>query len=167
MGAVVAAAVAAQAVAGVCTIVMEDPPSFTHEDRDATIARVTPTLAAKRMPFEQRVDALMESMDIDRDHATVRAESLEAMSEQVLVELLEGETAYRPEDILPKVTCPTLAILGNPTAGGVVDWANRPRLEGLLRDATIVEWPDVGHLIHFAEPDRFVAEIDEFFRRLP
>jgi pimeloyl-ACP methyl ester carboxylesterase len=30
----------------------------------------------------------------------------------------------------------------------------------------IVEWPDVGHLIHIEQPERFVAEIDSFFGRL-
>ncbi|MQG57575.1 MAG: alpha/beta hydrolase [SAR202 cluster bacterium] len=166
LGAVVAAAVAVQAGDRVRAIVMEDPPSFTHENRDGTISRFKPTLEAKRLPFDQRVDALMASMRIDREAATVRAESLGAMSEQVLVELVEGETAYRAEVLLPKVSCPVLAVLGNPSRGGVVDWANRPRLQRLMRRATIVEWPDVGHGIHSEQPQRFVAEIDSFFARL-
>ncbi len=166
LGAVVAAAVAVQAGDNVRAIVMEDPPSFTHENRDGTVSRFKPTLEAKRMPFDQRVDALMRSMRIDKEAATIRAESLEAMSEQVLVELVERETAYRAEVLLPNVSCPALAVLGNPSRGGVVDWANRPRLQRLMRRAMIVEWPDVGHLIHIEQPERFVAEIDSFFGRL-
>ncbi|HJO83694.1 MAG: alpha/beta hydrolase [SAR202 cluster bacterium] len=166
LGAVVAAPVAVQAGERVRAIVLEDPPSFPREGPVGVSDHFKPAFAAKRMPFDQRVEALMEMRGTDREAATARAESFEAMSEQVLVELMDGETAYRSDDLLPKVSCPVLAILGNPSRGGAVDWADRPLLQRLLRGAEIVEWPDVGHLVHIDQPERFVAEIDSFFERL-
>ena len=166
LGAVVAAPVAVSAGPGVRAIVMEDPPSFVHEDPYNPRSMFTPVLEARRMPMNLRVEALMDRMSIDRTAATLRAKSLEAMSEQVLVELLEGSTHYRPDDVLPKVACPALVILGNPSRGGVVDWDDRPRLQRLLKGASVVEWPEVGHLIHSEQPERFIGELRAFFGTL-
>ena len=162
----VAAPVAVSAGSGVRAIVMEDPPSFAHEDPDDRGSRFAPILAARRMPMDDRVEAFMARDGMDRAAATVRAERLEAMNEQVLVELLEGSTSYRPDDVFPHVACPALVILGNPSRGGVVDWMDRPRLQRLLKGASILEWPDVGHGIHSQQPDRFVDELRAFFDTL-
>jgi pimeloyl-ACP methyl ester carboxylesterase len=103
---------------------------------------------------------------MDRAAAVSRAESLEAMSERVLVELLEGSTHYSADEVLPEVACPVLVILGNPSRGGVVDWVDRPRLQRLLKGASVLEWPDVGHGIHSEQPERFVGELRAFFDTL-
>ena len=166
LGAVVAAPVAVAAGPAVRAIVMEDPPSFAHEDPDDRSTRLTRLLAARRMPMDLRVDELMRRSGTDRTAATSAAESLEAMSERVLVELLEGSTSYRPDDVLPEVACPALVILGNPSRGGVVDWMDRPRLQRLLKGASILEWPDVGYGIHSEQPERFIGELRDFFDTL-
>jgi pimeloyl-ACP methyl ester carboxylesterase len=166
LAAVVAAPVAISVGSGVRVIVIEDPPLFTFQNPDTPHSRFTPILATRRMPMDLRVETLISDLGIDRAAATSRAESLDSMSEQVLVELLEGSTGYRPDDLLPKLACPALVILGDPSRGGVVDRADRPRLQHLLGDASIFEWSEVGHGIHVAQPERFIGELQVFLSTL-
>ena len=108
----------------------------------------------------------MKTMNITRDAATVRAGNYGNMSEGVMNDLLAGGSAYSADNLLPKVARPTLVILGNPNRGGVVDWADRPRLQRLLKGSKILEWPEVGHGIHTEAPDRFIATVSDFLRGL-
>ena len=127
---------------------MSDPPAFvTFEDRAHTRDRFAPTLALKRLPYEERERKLVEGHD-DPSAVRDRADNLEAMSEQVLVDLIEGQTAYPADEWFPRVSCPALVFLGNPQLGGVVKREDRPRIEELLEDATLVEFEDAGHGIH-------------------
>ncbi len=168
LGAMVSPPVAVGASEMVRAIVMEDPPAFApSEDRQQTSDRFRPILAVKRLPREMRVERLMETMGITREAAIQRADNLEAMAEQVLTELLEGGNAYRPDDWFPRVSCPSLVILGHPERGGVIAWDDRPRLRRLLPDAKVVEWDDVGHGIHAEQPERFIAEVKAFLSGLP
>ena len=44
-----------------------------------------------------------------------------------------------------------------------MDW---PRLQRLLKGASVIEWPDVGHSIHSQQPERFIGELRAFFYTL-
>jgi pimeloyl-ACP methyl ester carboxylesterase len=88
------------------------------------------------------------------------------MSESVMTGLFEGGTSYSPDELLPKIECPTLVILGNPNRGGVVDWTERPRIQRLLKGSKILEWPEVGHGIHAEAPERFIATVSDFLKTL-
>ncbi len=158
LGAMVTVPVAVGAPDMVRAIVLEDPPAFPSVDRRE---RFQPTLQLKRMPYQQRLQELL-AMGLSREVAVYRADNLEAMSEQVLVELMEGNTAYQADAWFPRVSCPALVILGNPDRGGVVRLADRPRLARLLKGARIVEWADVGHGVHSEQPQRFVSEVMAF-----
>ena len=167
LGAVVSIPVAVGAADKVRAIVLEDPPAFApSEDVNHTSDRFKPTLAIKSLPLDMRIERIMETMGVDRDAATLRANNLEAMSENVLIELIEGNTAYKAADWLPRVSCPNLVIRGNPVRGGVVAHDDRPRLRRLLNDMTLVEWDDVGHGIHGEQPERFISEVRKFLRDL-
>ncbi len=167
LGAVVTAPVAAGVPDRVRCIVLEDPPAFApSEDHARTLDRFRPVLALKRMAYEVRLARLVDAMNGDQRAAQRRADSLEAMAEQVLVELLAGDNAYRPDDWFPRVSCPSLVILGNTEKGAVVRGEDRPRLTSLLRDSRLVEWDDVGHGIHTEQPQRFVAEVRAFLDSL-
>ena len=145
---------------------MEDPPAFVHDNEDAPRARFASVLSIKAMPFEQRVEELMKTMNITRDAATVRAGNYGNMSEGVMNDLLAGGSAYSADNLLPKVARPTLVILGNPNKGGVVDWTDRARLQRLLKGSKILERPDVGHGIHTEASERFIATVSDFLRGL-
>ena len=88
------------------------------------------------------------------------------MSESVMTVAFEGGSIYNPEDLLSKVDCPTLVIIGNVSKGGVVDWTGRARLQRLLKSSKILERPDVGHGIHTEASDRFIATVSDFLRGL-
>jgi pimeloyl-ACP methyl ester carboxylesterase len=165
LGAVVAVPIAVGAPDKVRAIVLEDPPAFAPAERpNHTRARFAPILAIKRLPTEQRVARIMETMGIEREAAEMRAANLEAMSENVLIELIESDTAYVADTWLPRVSCPSLVMLGNPEHGGVVAPDDRPRLKRLLRHLTLVEWRDVGHGMHIEQPQRFVATVQAYLQ---
>ena len=164
LGAVVSAPVAVQAGEAVRAIVMEDPPAFVTDDHVRT--RFASILTTKSLPFDQRVEELMKSMNTTREVATVRAENYGNMSESVMTELLEGGTTLHAEDLLPKVARPTLVIVGNSARGGVVDWTDKARLQRLIKGSEILEWPDVGHSIHAEAPERFIKAVSDFLQRL-
>jgi len=166
LGAVVSVPVALQAGNAVRAIVMEDPPAFVHGDEDGPRNRFAPVLTLKALPLDQRIEELMKTMNIDRVAATIRANNYGNMIESVLTETFAGGVAYVPDDLLPKVACPTLVILGNPNRGGVVDWTERPRLQRLLKGSKILEWPEVGHGIHSEAPERFIATVSDFLKTL-
>ncbi len=167
LGAVVTAPVAAGVPERVRCVVMEDPPAFApSEDHARTQDRFKPVLALKHMRYEERLARLVDALDGDRQAAQRRAENLETMAEQVLVELLAGDNAYRPDDWFPRVACPSLVSLGNTDKGAVVRGEDRARLTTLLRDSRLVEWQDVGHGIHAEQPQRFVAEVRAFLDSL-
>ncbi len=166
LGAAIAVPIAASTPDKVRAVVMEDPPVFVRETPMLTHNRFKPVLTMKQMPYELRVERFMDIMGADRDAATRRADDLEAVSEQALLELMGGQSSYRVEYWLPMMSCPSLVILGSPERGGVVARDDRPRLERLLTNTTLVEWGDVGHSIHIEQPERFVSEVKRFLESL-
>jgi pimeloyl-ACP methyl ester carboxylesterase len=166
LGAVVSAPVAVQAGDAVRAVVMEDPPAFVHGNSDGPRTRFASVLTLKALPLDQRIEELMKTMNIDRMAATIRANNYGNMIESVLTETFAGGVAYLSDELLPKIPCPTLVILGNPNRGGVVDWAERPRLQRLLKGSKILEWPEVGHSIHAEAPERFIATVSDFLKTL-
>ena len=167
LGAAITVPIAASTPGKVRAVVMEDPPLFADERPAHIHNRFKPVLTLKQMPYELRVERFMDIMGVDRDAATRRASDLEAVSEQALLELMEGQSSYRVEYWLPMMSCPSLVILGSPERGGVVARDDRPRLERLLTNTTLIEWGDVGHSIHIEQPERFVSEVKSFLEGLP
>lgn len=170
LGAVVAIPVAVRLPGAVRALVLEDPPAFAYEaDRRRTQERFGPVLEWKRLPYEERVRRMIQERGMAPASAAAWARSIEAMAEGALVEMLEGHHAYDPEDWLPRVRCPTLAILGEPSLGGVVAHRHRGRLRELLSSARplkVVEWADTGHLLHASRPARFNQEVLAFLDSL-
>ena len=164
LGAAVTAPVAANAPECVRAIVMEDPPAFPIMPTIRSDLKLM--LILKRLPYDLRVERFMEIMGFSRRLATRRADELESTNAQVLSEILEGEAGYPAEYWFPRVSCPSLVILGSPDKGGVISLDDRPRLERLLKGTRLVEWGDVGHNIHIMRPDRFTAEVKAFLQSL-
>lgn len=168
LGAMIAPAVAVSLPDRVRAIVMVDPPAFgPTEDPQSTRDRFKPVFALRQMPHELLVERFVERAGLSPARAEQRAKELKTTSLEALRELIEGVTAYKPEDWFPRVTCPALVIAGNPERGGVLSFDDLPRLERLLRGATVVDWGDVGHSIHIEQPERLVEEVRSFFEALP
>ena len=92
----------------------------------------------KALPVDERVEELMKTMKMARDAAEARAEKLGNMSESVMTVAFYRGSIYKPEDLLSKIDCPTLVIIGNVSKGGVVDWTGRARLQRLLKGSKIL-----------------------------
>lgn len=163
LGAMVTVPVAVSAPDKIRAIVMEDPPAFPGPGGRNVF---DPILALKRLPYDERVKSLVEKSGLNQTAAERRATELEQMHEQVLVELIAGTTGYDTQEWFPRVDCPSLVILGNPDRGGVTIQEKRPLFKQLLKGTKIVEWDDVGHLIHFQQFDRFVAEVKSFLKSI-
>ena len=104
----------------------------------------------------------METMAISRENAEIRSKNLEMMSENVISELLKGDTTYDSRSVFPKISCPVLVVLGDPTLGGVVELSSRDILASLLPKSKILEWTGVGHGVHSDKPEKFLSEIKSF-----
>ena len=162
LGASVSAAVAEKSPDLVRSLILEDPPAFVHDDFKAIQLRFSETIETKKLKSLDRVNYLMETMDISRESAEIRSENLEMMSVNVILELLNGSTTYDSRTVFPKINCPTLVILGDPVLGGVVDLSSRDLLASLLPKSKILQWTGVGHGIHSDMPEKFLSEIKSF-----
>lgn len=68
------------------------------------------------------------------------------------------EVAAMVEAAVSAIFCPYLAIHGIDPGPGYVAW-----LTGLVPTARVEVWDGLGHYPHLAEPDRFVARLEEFW----
>ncbi len=162
LGALVCVYIAMRVSERIRAVVLQDPPFTLVNDAEALRARFEPALQIKRLPIDQRVERIMEVTGRDRESAMNRAELLDEMSEGVLLEAFEGRGEFRVDDWLPTISCPTLLILGSPERRGVVPYELRPKLKRLMKNMTLVQWDDVGHSPHMEQPERFVAEVQNF-----
>ena len=162
LGASVSAAVAEKTPDLVEALILEDPPAFAHDDFEAIQLRFSETIETKRLKSLDRVNYLMETMEISRENAEIQSKNLEMMSENVILELLKGGTTYDSRSVFPKISCPVLIVLGAPALGGVVELSSRDLLASLLPKSKILEWTEVGHGIHSDKPKKFLSEIRSF-----
>ena len=162
LGASVSAAVAEKTPDLVEALILEDPPVFAHDDFEAIQLRFSETIDTKRLKSLDRGNYFMETMEISRENAEIRSKNLEMMSENVILELLKGGTTYDSRSVFPKISCPVLVVLGDPTLGGVVELSSRDLLASLLPKSKILEWTGVGHGIHSDKLEKFLSEIRSF-----
>jgi pimeloyl-ACP methyl ester carboxylesterase len=64
--------------------------------------------------------------------------------------------------ILARTTQPTLILRADPDYGGALSAAGRAALLAARPDATLVEFPTTGHLIHAEREDAFVTAVEAF-----
>jgi pimeloyl-ACP methyl ester carboxylesterase len=105
-------------------------------------------------------------MGFDRIPEPLRSEVLAAQQvRQDLVlgywdELIRSEPSRlqeQVEQVADGLDVPVLAVFGRRLAGDERDYLRR-----LVAGAQLEEWPDRGHLVHLAEPDRFAARLRAF-----
>ncbi len=63
------------------------------------------------------------------------------------------------EALLDRVSVPYLWLLGEP-----VDSADQDQLLAHVPEAQIETWPNLGHMMHLAAPDRFADRVSQFIR---
>jgi pimeloyl-ACP methyl ester carboxylesterase len=187
LGAMVAAAVAAEAPALVRAVVLEDPTfEMTGRRREETsfpdlfrafrrhagstrpVAEIAAELAEApiRVPGRPRPARLGEL----RDAVGLRASAacLKRLDPDVLAAPLEGRwlDGYDVPATLARVGCPTLLVRGDFAAGGALPEDYAAELVAAIRDLADVRLPGVGHNVHGTQPEGFTRLVLGFLGSL-
>lgn len=172
LGAMVAAAVAAELPDRVRGIILEDPPFHTMGNRIAgtawqaqflgmrdaarnggSVDEITETLAEIRLPSAgggfQRLGDLR-----DRASLAWSAQCLSQLDPEVLTPVIEGRwlDGYAFPEVLSRVRCPALLLQADPGAGGALTDADAETVVEVIPDCRHVRFPGCGHNLHRDQP---------------
>lgn len=162
LGALVSIPVAVKLEGKVSALVLEDPPLY-DQSRCYGSEWWEERRLFYHLSFEEKVQKLM-----GEGYGSEEARSLARFKEHnapgVLDEFLNGTAAYDFEDWLPKVTCPTMAFMGNPEKGSVLTEEDRAYLKTQFEFSRVSVWDHAGHGIHEVDPPIFVDEMKQFLK---
>jgi pimeloyl-ACP methyl ester carboxylesterase len=170
LGALVAAAVAAELPDRVQGIILEDPPAPSLlADVRATphfaVWSAMQALAGGARPVSDTARALADVVvptpagavrlgDL-RDAASLRyiARCLRDVDGAVVTPLLDGRwlEGYDVGALWGGVRCPALLLRGDEVRGGLIGRAEALALVGMMADGTLIDVPGAGHLIHWQD----------------
>ncbi len=187
LGAMVAAAVAAELPDRVRGIILEDPPFHTMGNRIAGSAWQAQfagmrKVARKRGSVEESTDALADirlpasggafkRLGELRDRASLAwsAECLSQLDPEVLTPVIEGRwlDGYDFPDALSRVRCPTLLLQADPSAGGALIDADTETLKSIISTCQHVRFPGFGHNLHRDRPESVLRAFADFAASLP
>ena len=180
LGAMVAAAVAAEIPDLVRGLVLEDPPFHAMGERIAgtpwqsqfsgmreaalhggTVDDLATAIAAIQLP---RPDGSLVRLGDLRDPAAIRwsAECLARLDPETLTPVIAGRwlDGYDWFGSASAIQCPVRLLQADPAAGGALSDADRDGFATAAADCVVETFPGVGHLIHWTEPDRVADAID-------
>lgn len=185
LGAMVAAAVAAELPDRVRGVILEDPPFHTMGTRIAGSTWqalfigmraaaetgggtevITETLANISLPASgggfKRLGDLR-----DRASLTWSAECLRQLDPKVLTPVIEGRwlDGYDFPSLLSGVRCPTLLLQADPSAGGALTDEDAETLKSLVADCQHVRFPGCGHNLHRDRPKEVLQALQGFAAR--
>jgi pimeloyl-ACP methyl ester carboxylesterase len=187
LGAMVAAAVAAEASEAVRAVILEDPPFETmggriHRTRLHSYFSAMRELAGSRRPLAELSRAVAalplidpESGDVTRlaetrDAASLRftAKCLTQLDPEVLTPIVAGRwlNEYDQSGILRHVCCPTLLLQADPTAGGMLTDDDAAEVEALVADCARVRLTGAGHMLHGSRTQEIVNAVHNFLESL-
>lgn len=174
LGAMVAAALGAAAPELVRGLILEDPPfdtmgsRITENNLHSYFSGIQP-LAGSREPVatvaEKLAEIRLSSPGSDqsirvgdtRDPSSVRfsASCLTRLAPEVLSPIVAGQwlQGYDRDHILKNIDCPTLLLQADVQTGGMLTDADAASVKEKLADCTHVKIPEVGHMIHWLQPD--------------
>lgn len=172
LGAMVAAAVAAEAPDLVRAIILEDPPFHTMGERIQSYVMfpyfvALESLASNGMTIPQLVEQL-GAIEINtasgksplrtvRDASALRftAKCLQQLDPAVMTPIARGEwlRGYDLINIFRRIHCPTLVMQADASAGGMLIDEDAALIEQIVTDVTRVKVSGTGHQIHTAAPD--------------
>ena len=184
LGAMVAAAVAAEVPEVVRGIVLEDPPFHTMGNRIAATAWHAQFLGTREAvrrggTIEELADALAEirlpapggtfkRLGDLRDRASLLwgAECLARIDPEVLTPLIEARwlEGYDVAQVLSRVRCPALLLQADPTAGGVMSDADSDEVVRALSSCQRVRFPGTGHQLHRDCPEAVLRALRGWFQ---
>jgi pimeloyl-ACP methyl ester carboxylesterase len=97
-----------------------------------------------------------------------RAEQLHQVDPRVLDAVIEGQLfeGFNPDDVLPKISCPTHLLAGQYDRGGAMDGTDVQRVVSRIPNCTYVVLEGVGHDIHHEWPREYMRELTLFLANL-
>jgi pimeloyl-ACP methyl ester carboxylesterase len=186
LGALVAAGVAAARPERVRAVILEDPPaepllknirrtvfhtlfsllrSFAGQNRP--VAEIARDLGGYLMPMPSGPP---KSLNQVRDDVSIRfmARWLKAFDPAALTPVIESRwlDGFDMEQVFRGVKCPALLFRGDEGEGGMLAKGEGDRIARLMSDCTTIEWPGVGHLIHWREPEAVAKYTVSFLEAL-
>ncbi|MEP6668598.1 MAG: alpha/beta hydrolase [Chthoniobacter sp.] len=187
LGAMVAAAVAADLRELVRAIVFEDPPFHTMGNRihgtawqaqfigmqeaarrGGTIDQVTDALGAISLPTPEGGSRRLGEI---RDRASLRwsAECLAQLDPDVLTPVIAGHwlDGYDVSSICARIRCPVLLLQADPQTGGALTDGDAQLALRSIADCRHVPFPRAGHQIHRDRPEAMLQVVREFAATLP
>ena len=182
LGAMVAAAVAAELPDRVRGIILEDPPFHTMGNRiagSAWQAQFAGMRAAARCggSIDEITDALADirlqgrggsgkRLGDLRDRASLAwsAECLSQFDPEVLTPVIEGRwlDGYDFPSLLSGLRCPALLLQADPSAGGALADDDAETLKSIVSDCTHVCFPGCGHNLHRDRPEVVLRAFADF-----
>ncbi|MDR3405792.1 MAG: alpha/beta hydrolase [Chthoniobacter sp.] len=182
LGAMVAAAVAAELSLLVRAVVLEDPPFHTMGHRipgtawqaqfigmqaaarrGGTIEQVTDALAGISLPRPDGGTRLLGEM---RDRASLRwsAECLALLDPEVLTPVIAGRwlDGYDAAGISARIRCPVLLLQADPQTGGALIDEDAQLVLRSIAGCRHVSFLRTGHQIHRDQPDAMLQAVREF-----
>jgi pimeloyl-ACP methyl ester carboxylesterase len=181
LGAMVAAAVAAELPELVRGVVLEDPPFHTMGNRIAgsawqaqfigmqqaarrggSVEQLTDALADIRLPSSGGIKRLGELRD--RASLAWSAECLAKLDPEVLTPVIEARwlDGYDPTAIAARIRCPVLLLQADTKTGGALKEDDAQLFTGSARDCRVEAFPGCGHLLHWLQPQRIAQLIHSF-----
>jgi pimeloyl-ACP methyl ester carboxylesterase len=172
LGAMVAAALAAEAPELVRGVVLEDPPFHTMGERIESYVMypyfvALESLAGNGMSIPQLVEAL-GAIEINtangkaplhtvRDASALRftAKCLQQLDPAVMSPIARGTwlEGYDVGDVISRIQCPVLLMQADASAGGMLTDADAELIEQTVADVARVKLAGIGHQIHTVAPD--------------
>lgn len=182
LGAMVAAAVAAELPQQVSAAILEDPPFHTMGnkiDRSAWQVQFIgmQRVARVRGSLEQIADGLAEiripiagigfkRLGELRDRASLvwSAECLSQLDPEVFTPVIAGRwlDGYDFASVLGGIRCPVLLLQGDPSAGGVLTDSDAESFEAAIASCRRERFPGCGHQIHRDRPAEVLQAFREF-----
>jgi pimeloyl-ACP methyl ester carboxylesterase len=187
LGAMVAAVVAAELPDQVRGIILEDPPFHSMGNRIAgsawqaqftgmgeaarcggNIDEITDALADIRIPGSS--GSIKRLGDLrDRNSLAWSAQCLSQLDPEVLTPVIEGRwlDGYDFPSLLAGLSCPTLLLQADPSAGGALTDADAESLKSIVSDCQHVRFPGCGHNLHRDRPESVLRAFADFAASLP
>lgn len=174
LGAMVAAAVAAEVPDRVRAIILEDPPFHTMGNRiegsawqaqfigmqeiarrGGSVEDMTDALAEIRLPSG---DGGCHRLGDRRDRASLAwsAQGLTQLDPEVLTPIIEGRwlDGYDFPDVLSRVRCPAWLLQADPSAGGALTDADADAIVHAMAICHHVRFPGCAHQLHRDHPEK-------------
>lgn len=182
LGAMVAAAVAAQVPEYVKALVLEDPPFESMGSgiigsgwqsqfigmqsiawRASECDDVTNLLAQVSIP---QTDGTVRTLGELRSTASLEwsAHCLRYVDPEVFTPLIKGRwlDGYDRHRIFRSIQCPTLLLQADPSSGGALSDADALEVVSMIAGCAHVRFPGKGHQLHRDHAEAFLSAIDKF-----